>query len=258
MGVHAHSVYRTMAKELEEQMTKGRIRPGEKIKSERTLMREYGVERTTVRRALALLEEKGLVERRTGVGTFASDGKTGKTGKKTGNAKASATRADHALPEAVAAVYEALVRRGHEAIAVVTLSPEIFGLAVAQSLADGVYRPELLALAPDEASLAAAFGTLSRSGTPFSAVVTATAKEAQILMKEAEKLHLAVPEKLSAAAVTTAGNVAGCVFDTPAFPEGFRLPTGVKVSVLPCFVSGETLADAYEKPKERPVTEYLF
>jgi GntR family transcriptional regulator len=60
-------IYTVLAHALAE----ARIAAGEALPSESTLMRIYGVSRTTVRRALARLAAEGSIDRRRGIGTFA-------------------------------------------------------------------------------------------------------------------------------------------------------------------------------------------
>ena len=62
-------VYRVLAQALAE----GRFGAGEAMPSEPRLMKDYGVSRSTVRRALGRLEAEGRIERRRGSGTFARD-----------------------------------------------------------------------------------------------------------------------------------------------------------------------------------------
>ncbi len=52
-------------------LQEGAIAAGEALPSEPELVHSYGVSRTTVRRALARLEQEGLIVRRRGSGTFA-------------------------------------------------------------------------------------------------------------------------------------------------------------------------------------------
>ncbi len=59
---------------LSQALAEGSIAAGEALPSEPTLVREYGVSRTTVRRALARLAAEGSIIRRRGSGTFAKDG----------------------------------------------------------------------------------------------------------------------------------------------------------------------------------------
>ena len=48
----------------------GQIKPGEKLPSESTIVREHGVSRTVVREAISQLQASALVETRHGIGTF--------------------------------------------------------------------------------------------------------------------------------------------------------------------------------------------
>lgn len=58
---------------LSQALAEGRFRGREPLPSEPRLMREYGISRSTVRRALARLEAEGRIERKRGSGTFARD-----------------------------------------------------------------------------------------------------------------------------------------------------------------------------------------
>ena len=60
-------LYRVLSQALAE----GRFGAGELLPSEPRLMRDYGVSRSTVRRALAGLEAEGRIDRKRGSGTFA-------------------------------------------------------------------------------------------------------------------------------------------------------------------------------------------
>jgi GntR family transcriptional regulator len=62
--------YRAVAEELERRVSSGELRPGERIAGENELARAFEVSRVTVRAALALLENKDLIVRRAGAGTF--------------------------------------------------------------------------------------------------------------------------------------------------------------------------------------------
>jgi GntR family transcriptional repressor for pyruvate dehydrogenase complex len=56
---------------LREQISSGRIAPGDKLPSENALIAEHGVSRTVVREALTRLQAEGLVHTRRGAGSFA-------------------------------------------------------------------------------------------------------------------------------------------------------------------------------------------
>jgi GntR family transcriptional regulator len=62
---------------LAERIGNGQLRPGQRLGAERALAAEFGVSRATLRQALAVLEEAGVVRRvpGRGGGTFAAKGK---------------------------------------------------------------------------------------------------------------------------------------------------------------------------------------
>lgn len=62
--------YFQLAQLLEEEIVTGRWQPGARIPSESELGSFYGLSRTTIRQALARLEQEGLVHREKGRGTF--------------------------------------------------------------------------------------------------------------------------------------------------------------------------------------------
>ncbi|WOH17399.1 GntR family transcriptional regulator [Paenarthrobacter sp. GOM3] len=62
------AVYQQVADVLTEQVS--RLEPGARIPTEESLMEEYGISRTTVRKAIEKLVVKGLLIRRQGKGTF--------------------------------------------------------------------------------------------------------------------------------------------------------------------------------------------
>lgn len=64
--------YFQLAQLLEEEIVTGRWEPGTRIPSEAELGSSYGLSRTTVRQALARLEQEGLLSREKGRGTFVS------------------------------------------------------------------------------------------------------------------------------------------------------------------------------------------
>lgn len=64
------SGYQEIANQIEEKIVSGELQSGDKLQSERKMSSELGVNRLTVRRAFNLLEERGLVSRRHGGGTY--------------------------------------------------------------------------------------------------------------------------------------------------------------------------------------------
>jgi GntR family transcriptional regulator len=67
------SRYLRLYRVLSQALAEGRFGSGEPLPSEPRLMRDYGISRSTVRRALARLEGEGRIERKRGSGTFARD-----------------------------------------------------------------------------------------------------------------------------------------------------------------------------------------
>ena len=63
-------LYRKVYLDLRERIEKGEFVPGERLPYERELCQHYNVKRVTVRRALELLSEEGLIEKRMGLGSF--------------------------------------------------------------------------------------------------------------------------------------------------------------------------------------------
>lgn len=68
------SRYLRLYRVLSQALAEGRFGGGAPLPSEPQLMRDYGISRSTVRRALARLEAEGRIERKRGSGTFARDG----------------------------------------------------------------------------------------------------------------------------------------------------------------------------------------
>jgi GntR family transcriptional regulator len=66
----AHPKYQQIADRLRAQIAGGLLEPGERLPSEPDLAAEYGASRNTVRLAIALLINQGLVVSRQGLGTF--------------------------------------------------------------------------------------------------------------------------------------------------------------------------------------------
>jgi GntR family transcriptional regulator len=66
----AHAKYQQIADRLRDQITTGALGPGERLPSEPDLVKEHAASRNTVRLAVALLTNQGLVVTRQGLGTF--------------------------------------------------------------------------------------------------------------------------------------------------------------------------------------------
>lgn len=62
--------YLALADEIAGRIASGELKPGERVAAENELARTFKVSRVTVRAALDIVEEKGLIVRRRGAGTF--------------------------------------------------------------------------------------------------------------------------------------------------------------------------------------------
>ncbi len=64
------AIYLQLADKIRNQIKSGEINPGDKLPSESEMQKEYGVARLTVREALSVLVNEGLLEKMHGKGTF--------------------------------------------------------------------------------------------------------------------------------------------------------------------------------------------
>jgi GntR family transcriptional regulator len=69
----APAKYQEIADRLRDQIDSGALQPGERLPSEPDLVRQFDASRNTVRLALALLTNQGLVVTRQGLGTFVTE-----------------------------------------------------------------------------------------------------------------------------------------------------------------------------------------
>ncbi len=69
----APAKYQQIADRLRDQIDSGALQPGERLPSEPDLVRQFDASRNTVRLALALLTNQGLVVTRQGLGTFVTE-----------------------------------------------------------------------------------------------------------------------------------------------------------------------------------------
>lgn len=67
------ALYEQLVSKLEEQIISGELQSGDKLPSENTLAKENNVSRVTVRQALKLLAEMGLIETKKGIGSFVTE-----------------------------------------------------------------------------------------------------------------------------------------------------------------------------------------
>lgn len=65
--------YQELIDYIQKQIDSGKLIPGQKLTSENALTRQFGISRQTVRKAISILEEQGLVKRVQGSGTYLCD-----------------------------------------------------------------------------------------------------------------------------------------------------------------------------------------
>lgn len=61
--IRVSAAYEMVAQAIEREITSGRLRPGDEIGTEAELVRQFGVNRSTVREGIRVLEQSGLVRR---------------------------------------------------------------------------------------------------------------------------------------------------------------------------------------------------
>ena len=69
----ADAKYKQIAEDLRERITTGTLSPGSQLPTEPQLAAAYGASRSTVRLAIGLLIQQGLVETRQGIGTYVAE-----------------------------------------------------------------------------------------------------------------------------------------------------------------------------------------
>lgn len=71
-SVKAAQACEQIVQQIEQTICAGALTVGQRLPSERALAKQFGVSRMTLRRAMQSLEGRGLVETRSGSGTFVS------------------------------------------------------------------------------------------------------------------------------------------------------------------------------------------
>ncbi len=66
------ALYEQLVNKIEQEISSGKLAPGDRLPSENTLAEDNGISRVTVRQALKLLSEMGLIETQKGIGSFVS------------------------------------------------------------------------------------------------------------------------------------------------------------------------------------------
>ena len=296
MAEHANSVYRRISGDIRAKIESGAYAPGTKLPPERRLTELYGVERTTVRRALELLSEEGLIVKKTGLGSFVADAAasavlTDKVQKKSETMRADKARSAVVVPSASArralppqcdvrpdyaaasrVLCEILAGMGHERIAFVGSSAEIFAAFAGENARASFYDAALFRLTESPYDAGYVFDRMWRElrGERPTAVVCSNADEAQGVLDAARRFGVRVPDELTVVAVQTdaKGEVTGCTFDTDAVSEKLtRAFDGTTDTEIPAFLAavppvvaeGKTASSARpQTPRGRDMSDYLL
>lgn len=106
--------YFNLMEALKKDIANGIIRPGDKIPSENVLSQQFGVSRHTVRKALSILEEEGLIAAQHGRGTFCI--KRTRTGGSRNIAVITTYINDYIFPRLIQGIDEVMTEQGYSII----------------------------------------------------------------------------------------------------------------------------------------------
>lgn len=107
--------YAVLCSALKKKISDGVFQPGRKITSEMELAKEFGFSRQTVRQALNVLEQEGLIERRRGSGTFVKE--TVRRKHNTGRIGVITTYVtDYIFPHIIRGIEEEATRNGYRVV----------------------------------------------------------------------------------------------------------------------------------------------
>ena len=99
--------YYQLMTDLKEKVTKGEIRPGDKLPSENELSAAYQISRQTVRKALAVLDSEGYIYAEHGRGTFCRE-RVMHTGNSRNIAVVTTYLSDYIFPRVIQGIDEVL------------------------------------------------------------------------------------------------------------------------------------------------------
>ena len=282
MSEHKHSVYRDIYDDITAKIKNGSYPVGSLLEPERKLMTLYGVERTTVRRALTLLAEEGKIIKKPGVGNFIADPAvsvpTTEQAASAPTPKAAPARTENPslspvtatarndYPAAARLLLEKLAALGHTAAALIASNAAVFSAFAGEALCSGTYDPASFVLIDSPYDAPRAFDRLRREtrGSFPGALVTASPAEAEQILARAESLGIRVPEELSIFCMETdaASGFAGCLFDKlPAAPlyTAMSKPLSLTLLAVPRYSDGKTAAPAQNAGRRgRSMSDYLL
>ncbi len=259
MAEHKNSVYRKISEDISAKIESGAYAAGAMLEPERKLMEIYGVERTTIRRALDILAREGKIVKKTGLGSFVTDGnsvpvykekavpvKAEKPAKRKSNVQITSVN-DYAL--GAQTIFSELAEAGHKKIMCTGKADELFAAIAGEAAKLGLYDADLFVTVDERNTADYMFERVwssIRSSKP-TAVIAATAEVAHKIIERAERMRISIPEELTVVALNTsrASGVCGCIYNgTQEEKKVLDAVSEVSVSVTPVFVQGETFAEA--------------
>lgn len=104
--------YKEVVDWVKERLEKKELSPGDKLNSENELCELFGLSRQTVRHAIGVLEEEGIVARRQGSGTYISDNRMANLENKTRVAVVTTYVDSYIFPRTIQGIENTLFERG--------------------------------------------------------------------------------------------------------------------------------------------------
>ncbi len=249
MAKHKNSVYGKISEDIASKIKNKHYLPGNALEPERKLMEIYGVERTTIRRALDLLVKDGLVVKKTGLGTFVSDGTDMPVAEAVSSAPAQApvkkyTRKN--LPEAVKflpdfsastlEIFDNLSALGHEKIIGIVSNSSKFASMCGEAAKRGLYDSDLFTLS-GKRSVDDVFVLAWRAvrGAKPTAIIVENESDAKAVTETAERMRISVPNELSVMVLNKvkSSEFSGCYFDASLEKEVLKMLENVPDNSIP-------------------------
>lgn len=125
--------YYTLMEELKEEIRSGNIQAGQKLPSENELTRQFQVSRHTVRKALSILENEGLVVAEHGRGTFCAESVRPR-GKSKIIAVVTTYISNYIFPKVIAGINEVLTQKDYRIISKNTKNSRAFEIECLEDL----------------------------------------------------------------------------------------------------------------------------
>lgn len=283
MAKHSNSRYEAISEDIKAKIKDGTYKYGQMLEPERKLMETYSSVRTTIRRALDLLVEQGFLVKKTGVGSFISDGKTKvPVHENNPEVKVSKTASGRkTLPKKITVkedyktgaemIFDEITSLGHEKIICVNCNDELFASLSGEAAKRNLYDANLFLPMHKRYDAEDLFLNAYRSTRDAKAtcVITENEDDAEKIYKLAERIRILIPEELSLVCVKTSksSEFAGCCFDIAKtekslikmleFTSDADIPE-ITVLSTPVFLKTSTLTNAKKQSSSSKMSDYLL